>query len=328
MGIRTAAAGDPDWMNLSKLYGSDGTDLQTVLVDTTGQLYALMKGEYGGSYVPIAVDSSGNIVSLMKGEYAGSLKTIATDVDGRMIAKIIDVEDVWGQERIMGNAEVVESWDAPPSPYDRRGTKMYWDDYKSGSKKYYPEIKAASGGTVGRTTTNPHFDDFCLKLTTGATTDDWVRAYYTVNDFHVGKISAQFSFATQATNATIKLDVTYTDGALIWTAALDYNLSTDLLRYYGDDGAYHNIDTIPYYKGAASEIIPYSTIKLVADFNTKYYTRSLFFGEEDNLSAHGIKSDAMVVDPGIIIKFQLTTNANTAYTAYLDGMIMKEAEPV
>lgn len=238
-----------------------------------------------------------------------------------------DPVDVWGKERSIGLAEHATRMKAPPSPYDRRGTLIYWDDFESPSARYYPEIKAASGGTVARSITNPKFGDFCLELTTGATIDDWVRGYYTVNDFHVGKIGAQFSFATQATDAIAHLSMQYYDGAKVWTAALDYNLSTDLLRYYGDDGAYHNIGTIPYYKGVAGELIPYSTIKLVADFDTKKYTRSLFFGEEDDISAHGIKSDAMVVDPGIIITFQLETFANTAYTVHIDDFRLTEDEP-
>ena len=190
-----------------------------------------------------------------------------------------DPVDVWGKEQTIGLAEHAVRTKATSSPYDRRGTLIYWDDFESPSSRYFSETKLYSNGTVARSTDNPKFGDFCLKLTTGSTTNDWVRIYYSVNDFHVGKIGAQFSFATQATHALVCLTMEYYDGSKVWTARLDYNLSTDMLRYYGDDGAYHDLITVPYYKGFAGELIPYSTIKLVADFDNKKYVRSLLFGE-------------------------------------------------
>jgi len=238
-----------------------------------------------------------------------------------------DPKDVWGKETTIGLAEHAVRVYAPPSPFEKRGNVIYWDDFESSSKRYYPKTKSGSDGYVVRATNNPKFGDYCLQLTTGSTSGDWCSVYYLINDFHISKIGAQIGIATQATQATLYFRLYYNDGTKRWNSVLRYDFSTDELDIYNSSGSYETIATIPYYKGAAGELIPYSTIKLVTDVENKKYVRALMFGNEIDLSSYSLDSDPMVVDPGLEVSIAFYTDQNVSYTAYFDNLIITENEP-
>ncbi len=102
------ARGEPDWKRGVRLYAWDGSQLVPILVDDSGQLYAVIKGTDGaqlrtlkvdseGQIISIlkgasgnnvAVDSEGNLSTVIKGNSAGTLIPIAVDSDGNLIAVV------------------------------------------------------------------------------------------------------------------------------------------------------------------------------------------------------------------------------------------------
>ena len=102
------ARGEPDWKKGVRLYAWDGSQLVPILVDDSGQLYAVIKGTDGtqlrtlkvdseGQIISIlkgasgnnvAVDSEGNLSTVIKGNSAGTLIPIAVDSDGNLIAVV------------------------------------------------------------------------------------------------------------------------------------------------------------------------------------------------------------------------------------------------
>jgi len=58
-------SGEPDWKRSVRLYGWDGTNI-----------------------IPCLLDSNGNLIAIIKGDYAGTLKTVAVDDQGRMLANL------------------------------------------------------------------------------------------------------------------------------------------------------------------------------------------------------------------------------------------------
>lgn len=99
----------PDWYRTVALVGVDGSgEPHVVLLDTAGNLVAVMKGDDSGTLrsiavdgggqmytlikgsdgEDIAVDASGNLAALMKGVDGVTLRTVAVDGDGNLVAVI------------------------------------------------------------------------------------------------------------------------------------------------------------------------------------------------------------------------------------------------
>ena len=238
-----------------------------------------------------------------------------------------DPIDAWGKQTDVSLAELAVRNHAVAMPFDRRGDVIYWDDFENPSLKYFPAVKPASAGTINRSTTNPMFGDFCTKMVTGAVADDYCCINYAISNFHEGKIGVQIGFATQSTDATVYVTAIYYDGTNYHQGQLKYEMTNGHLSYYGDDSAWYVIDTIEFFTGYASEIIPYNTMKLVFDLDNGKYVRSLFFGQENDLSAYDLKSSASAIDRGLIVWWYLSTPVGTAQTAYFDNFILTENEP-
>ena len=72
---------------IAVMKGSDGVNLQTVSVDSSGRIVSVIKGtDASGNIVTILVDAAGKMLAVMQGDYAGTPKTLAVDSDGRMQA--------------------------------------------------------------------------------------------------------------------------------------------------------------------------------------------------------------------------------------------------
>ena len=67
------------WTSTSVMKGTDGTNLQTVALDSAGNIIGVMKGAYSGSLVTIAVDSAGLMqADISKAEKIEIYSTVST----------------------------------------------------------------------------------------------------------------------------------------------------------------------------------------------------------------------------------------------------------
>ena len=82
--------GSPDYTRTTRIMGQAAGELVTIAVDADGQLYALLKGFDGASYVPLSVDDSGRLVAVMTGSDGVDSVVLLTDADGRLVSVIQD----------------------------------------------------------------------------------------------------------------------------------------------------------------------------------------------------------------------------------------------
>lgn len=66
-------------------------------------------GKYDSTFLPIAVDVSGNLLALIKGDFSGALKTIAVDEDGILKANL-SVQDLAYQTVRPAYSEAIRSF--------------------------------------------------------------------------------------------------------------------------------------------------------------------------------------------------------------------------
>jgi len=77
------------------IQGIDGATLRTVVVDGSGQLIMVPRGNTG-NYV--AVDADGNMSSIIQGLDGATLRTVAVDGAGNMVARIIGMDGVTARD--------------------------------------------------------------------------------------------------------------------------------------------------------------------------------------------------------------------------------------
>jgi len=215
----------------------------------------------------------------------------------------------------------------PPSPFER-GRLIGWDDFESASVKYYPTVTGA--GTIGRSTTNPMFGDFSLKMVTGAVINNYCQIYYATTDFHTGRIRAQIGFATQpviAGNSEVYLYMLYYSGSMRYQGSLQYETVNNQLSYYGDDDATHLIDTINYNTGYGGQIPPYNTMGIEIDLANETYSKALFLGREFDLSSYNLYPATSSDYRGLFTYIMVATKTTDTQTVYFDRFRLMEDEP-
>lgn len=89
---------------------------------------AILKGTDGTNLQTVSVDSDGNILSVMKGNYNNTLKTISVDNDGRMIGLIKGTVDSYGA------IIMYDSFESPSFAWLTSGTA----GYTVSRSTYYP----------------------------------------------------------------------------------------------------------------------------------------------------------------------------------------------
>jgi hypothetical protein len=210
----------------------------------------------------------------------------------------------------------------PPSPFER-GRLIDWDDFESASAKYEPNIVGT--GTIARSTTNPLFGDFSLKLVTSAGVNDECYAAYSIHDIPTNKkIGSYMSFAAESLNTRIVWFLHYYTGSVRHTAGVSYETANGNLSYYDEDGAYQTIDTIPYNYTPFAGLPTYATMGLVADFKNKTYDRVSFLGNEFDLSSYDLHSAASADSLSLIANFSIIATFAAAQTAYFDRYRLRE----
>ena len=315
--------GRVDWESAAHIRGltADGV-ATTVLVDSQGQLYALMKGKYGTAYVPVTVDADGNLVSVMKGDYEGALKTLAIDDQGRILAVLTDPEDVFGNPNYIGAGELAARLGSIKH-FDKRGEVIFLDDFESATLKW-TLLGSGTGHTEARSTDYARSKDYSLKLVTGSENNSYAgmthNHYYPV----AGKLGCEFSFACGDTLFEIQFYISIYTGTEVFYVWGWYNSNTEdviIINAVGSEVVIIPESRIYVYAGV------FNTLKVVFDTTTTKYVRLLANDEEIDISEHGLYGAANLSAPHVTFTVLFYTRSATAKTAYIDDVIITQNEP-
>jgi hypothetical protein len=235
-----------------------------------------------------------------------------------------DPVDVWGKERAMGLAELAVRTHAPAIMYDRRGDVIFWNSFESATDKFY------DGGTNAvRSNDTSRRGDFSLKCTTGAAQWDAAGARYYLTDFHPNTtIGGQTSFASDNVGYDFLMYLQYFDGTTAYAGHMRYDYDTGDLQYWSSAGAWVTFGSaLGKYNKALKN---WATMKLVIDLQTKKYVRALAFGNEYDLSDHGLQIFASANAAHLYAEstFRTADLLGVAKVGYLDDVIITENEPL
>lgn len=333
----------PDWQRAFELLGTHAGELVPVVVDESGNLYALLRGEDGaGGLHNVAVDANGQIItvprgatgnyvdvdadgyftSVIKGDYEGTPKTVTLDSEGRISAFIIDSSDAWGQLLAVGNAELAARLN-PLFRLDRRGSVMFAWDFSSGMGTWSAEGRGTGGGAR----LAPEHTDrggYALELTCGSDGSHDALAIYETVCLPAVSYGAQFTFSLEDDPVRIQFTIYYYDGTYEYTAAIRWDVATTTLALYDDAGDWTTVDaSADFWENADL----FSFLKLAADVEEGTYLRLLYGETERDISAHGIYKVANAAMPHIEVIFDVTGNVFGNDVVYLDSVVVTSDEP-
>jgi hypothetical protein len=312
-----------DWESAAHIRGltADGV-ATTVLVDSQGQLYALMKGRYGTAYVPVTVDADGNLVSVMKGDYAGALQTLAVDSQGRILAVLTDPEDVFGNPNYIGAGELASRLGSIMR-YEQRGQVIFMDDFEAALLKWQTD-GSGTGHSETRSNESAKSGDYSVKLVTGNTIGDFASIEKAFPLPRSTRVGVEFSFDFIAGIESINLRAVLYDGTNSYFVEVRYDDPDQKLQYRIGLTTWANAAT-----GIEllSAVPTWHTCKLVFDIATKKYVRLLLDDVEYDLSNVTLHSVAVEMPKCMIVDIETYTATAANKYAYIDDVIITQNEP-
>lgn len=326
----------PDWTNAILLQGVDGDgNPVSVLLDATGQLYAVLRGIdgsgdpqsvkvdsdgqlytvlQGASGNAVAVDDDGYISAVLKGSRLGVLTTISVDGDGRIQAFMLDDESQWGDVIKVGNAEMAARLGSPVV-FDWRGQTFYVHDFSDGLGAFYCTLSGA-GADYAIDPLYKMRGGYSLKLTGGSDSSQYAKAQGICGRNPSDRFGFLVSVSSYAQTTDIILRARPGDTRYI--GVLRYKWGTWSLQYLGDDAAYHTIATV------YCQNYPYvfNNFKLVIDVSTHKYVRALVNDTEFDLSAYDLESDGSGFPGTCEFEILTTSRVNENDYNYIDHVIL------
>jgi len=290
----------PDWYRTVALVGQDAT----------------------GTPVVVLLDSTGAIISIMKGEYAGTLKNVQVDSQGRMIMIPTDPADVWGNAISMGNAELVARLTGLGG-YDRRGQAIWQTGFEDG----FPSWTTGTTGTgaeVILSSSQALFGGTCLKLRAGSGAGGNAWASKLVRYPKLGKLGAEYSFSLNGAVGRVRLYFYLWDGAHYYPAVIQYDHTNSKLQYSDSTGNFQDIETS---YGLYIQPTIFHTWKLVCDFNTKKYVRLLLDDELYLLPYDLQEVDDAATKPVLKVQPSIYSDTSAVADLFVDGIIITQNEP-
>jgi len=138
------------------------------------------------------------------------------------------------------------------------------------------------------------------------------------------QLGLEVSWCQLTEQTDLRIWLQYFTGAKLLTAAVRLDLTAGKIYLFTPSGVWKDIEVhlAPLDIGFA-----FSTLKLVADFNAKYYKRLLLANAEKDLSSEAMWEQANSATAGTATTFQLINQDALGGYVWIDDVIWTQAEP-
>lgn len=207
--------------------------------------------------------------------------------------------------------------------YDKRGDVVIFDNFEDAILKW--EVLVVGAGAYGRLdSTDARSGSQSLKLHTLDEADSEVDVDKGIAILGSKKLGFEVSFSSLGENCDLDLWTVYYDGNFWIQAAFSFDPSTGDLKVMDDTGNFVTVATIA---DVYSNIFMFHTVKLVADFNLRYYKRLLFDTHEYDISAIKLYRTGAVQAPYLDLGFKLHNRAADGGDVWIDDYVLTQSEP-
>lgn len=333
----------PDFTNVVLLSGVDGDGYQVaVLLDESGQMYTVLRGVdalgnpqsvkvdvdgqlytvlQGASGVAVGVDANGFLTTVLKGIRDGTLTTISVDGAGRIEAFVVDSESQWGDVLKVGNADLAARLGSLQT-WDWRGSTLFSTNFDKGNG-FLIENPVGTGSLVAIDPTYWVTGGYSLKMLGGS---DGSRTTYvagTIGHPPSARIGFQVAYSIIGDPETITLEVKRWKSGKTYYARLRHNQDNYDLEYQNSGGAYVKLrDAF-----TPTEDNAFSYFKVVCDMDMLTYTRALYSGYEDDLTAQSLLQSGTGYYDAIVFTLTVVSRSGQNDGIYLDHILITANEP-
>jgi hypothetical protein len=306
---------------LAVLKGWDGAALQTLLVDSDGNLNVKIKGTDGSDLKTLKTDTDGNLLSLMKASFSGTLKTVACDTDGRIIMIPTDPADIWGSAINVGNAELAARLKSSVQ-YHRSGRTHIVEDFSNGLNRWQIAT-SGTGANVLLTIDTFESVGYSVRLKGGSTASKYARIEKKWGLLPQTGWGIAAAIALEQDIDIVRLGMYVYDGSDQKYAAIQFDRPAEEVLYYSSGGAWTKLDDWAYW---AHDPDIFNHVKITFDTTTDKF---LTLWENDisrDMSAISFYSTAFASTPYIKVEITVFSQGVNNGMMYVDDVVISSME--
>ena len=282
----------------------------------------VLYGVHEGVNVPILVDASGNLYALLQGEYEGAPTTIQLDDEGRISAFVVDSSDVWEQIVTVGNAELAARLGSIVR-HSRSGQVLIAESFEWGLGSWN-KTEGGTGAAVALTPSGFVSGGYAVTLTAGSDSSCKAAITQYLGGLPVGAWGLACSFSIVGTPVTITLNLSLYTGTYLYTAQARCDHTNHDVDIYNGEGDWESVAD---YTLSATGYTLFNRIKVTFDLSTELY-KALYLNEtEIDLSAHSLRKTASAVAPYLWIEVAVVGRSGSNDGAIIDDVILTAKEP-
>jgi len=206
--------------------------------------------------------------------------------------------------------------------FDRRGNVLWMDDFEGASLNWQSTTLGVGAGVTLSTAYKLTGSQSC-KLTTANTVNATADIYRYLSFPVLSKIGWEMAFTSDVDFDYLTWTMNLFSGTYWSTANIKYDNSEKKI-YYGDSGGewqdiavVEELDDGPHL---------FNIIKLVADFNLRYYTRLILNDVEYPLSSYVMRHVESDIRPRLYIDYTIRTGVAANTSSYVDNVIITQNE--
>jgi len=273
-----------------------------------------------GDPVGVLVDSDGNLNAILKGQGATGLQTIAVDDNGRIEVFVLDSESQWGQVLRIGNAELASRLGSPTA-WDWRGQVLVSADFSDG---WSPGLLTTSG-TGAAAVVSPDVwlhGGFSLKLTGGSDGGLYAAASVRTGPNPASRLGLAVIFSCSGPPDYLQLSITYQKGGTGYRSRVRIDFDNDQLQVYDYLGAWNNVGEVKPY---ANEDY-FHSFKFVVDIDSGKYVRVLLDDVQVDISAYApvtLGAGSELLTSAVYLYSHAASNDY----AFVDSIVLTTGEP-
>lgn len=274
-----------------------------------------------GNPIGVLVDSDGNLNAILKGEGATGLQTISVDADGRIQVFVLDDENQWGDTLRIGNAELAGRMGSPVS-WDWRGNVLLINTFGQGQGAIF-HYHAGTGSSVECDPTTFLTDGFSLHCEGGDSDGDFAGYDGRLGVNPTGQFGFALAWSPDGNFEDLMIGLWINADGTGYLGRIRYTRATYKLEYFDSDGNYQLIASPLIATGSYG----FNRVKLVVDLTAHTYLRCLWNSQEYDLSAYDLRVAAGLGEGTLEYQFRVDPGDNAQTGAYVDHHIVTVNEP-
>ena len=208
--------------------------------------------------------------------------------------------------------------------FDRRGNVIWVNNFENGIHGWIMESFGV-GNAISWSAESARNGSFCLRMFVPRTAGNWTRASYRLPILVPTETGVEFCFDTPFGTYRYEIHYTLYDGEKKHEAKIQNWAPGHIVRYYGSDELYHDLEP-PYYYEREAHL--YHHVKLVIDPLTYKYVRLIIDNSAWDMKDISYFTDTEIGAPSILPGIEIENGLALADIApHVDHVIITQNEP-